>query len=159
MLACRHLIAPLSDIPFSMETEQVLKHTLSLHTESLHSLCSVCGGRSKIRTDDICVKLCKHVSELAICLDIKILFDRSDIHSQTVCNKCYSRSKTIRKRSAVPSKTTLEHAKHLTEVQLSCGKNLMPPCQKKSILCAHSFFARQKKEDQCDKKRGRPKKK
>lgn len=63
----------------------------------------------------MCVKLCKHVSELAIYLDINILLDRSDTHSQTVCNKCYFRLKTIKKRSAIPPTTTLEHAKYLTE--------------------------------------------
>ena len=75
----------------------------------------VCGERSRKRQSDTkhsqsYVAFCKHVApDLLKFHGLDILFDTPDVHSPTLCCKCYTRLKKL-KFSENPSSTTIQNA-------------------------------------------------
>ena len=100
---------------FIMETDQSGQHTKEVHLDRLHALCRVCGERSRKRQSDTkyshsYIALCRHVApDLLKFHEIDILFDTPDVHSRTLCCKCYARIKKL-KFSENPSSTTIQNA-------------------------------------------------
>jgi len=98
-----------------METDQSGQHTKEVHLDRLHALCRVCGERSRKRQSDTkhsqsYIALCRHVApDLLKVHEIDILFDTPDVHSRTLCCKCYARIKKL-KFSENPSSTTIQNA-------------------------------------------------
>ena len=141
-----------------METDGRLKHSRSLHMERLHSLCRVCGGRSRKRTMDSSLKLCKHVvAELVLFHDIDILFDRNDTHSKTVCTKCYSRLKSFLSRSDIPSATTMRHAECLIDSAAHLWKEFDATQPEEECSVCSRFLRQTRGGRPARQKKGRPK--
>ena len=90
-----------------METDQSGQHTKEVHLDRLHAHCRVCGERSRKRQSDTkysqsYIALCRHVAP-------DLLKFHDDVHSRTLCCKCYARIKKL-KFSENPSSTTIQNA-------------------------------------------------
>ena len=142
-----------------METDQSGQHTKEVHLDRLHALCRVCGERSRKRQSDTkhsqsYIALCRHVTpDLLKFHEIDILFDTPDVHSRTLCCKCYARIKKL-KFSENPSSTTIQNAQSDIEKASFLWKEFDPSlrseqctvCSKFCNVKAGGLSARRRKE-------------
>ena len=136
-----------------METDQSGQDTKEVHLDRLHALCRVCGERSRKRQSDTkhsqsFIALCRHVApDLLKFHEIDILFDTPDVHSRTLCCKCYARIKKL-KFSENPSSTTVQNAQSDIEKASFLWKEFDPSLKSEQCTVCSKF------SQQC--KGGRP---
>ena len=91
--------------------QSVHVHSAFLHSRRLHSLCRVCGGRSSKSTKPRAPILCRYAAqELDRFFGVNVSLDCPDVHSSTLCSRCYGTVIGL-KSSASPSQTTMERGR------------------------------------------------
>ena len=89
-----------------------MDHTLQTHDRLLNELCRLCANRTLSRKEkDLKTKplLCsRHQDDIFFMLNIDLSLDVTGKHSKTLCSKCDSRIRTIKRRK---SKSVLEQFK------------------------------------------------